>query len=190
MNVLPLLNYLTTLLDPYAIGHVSNMNKLAVELAIAAGVHSDSVEMENIELATALHDIGKFGIPESIRRQAGAYMPSERLIMEQHPVIGARILILSMNGDINPEIVKIAKYHHERWNGSGYPEGLEGMQIPLGARIVAICDVFDAMTHDRGYRHAMTEADALQETTDLQIAGPIYDPTLFRLFLELRKAKQ
>jgi len=190
LNILPLLNYLTALLDPYALGHVARMNNMVVELSEQAGIQRGSVEMENIELATALHDIGKFGIPESVRRNYGMYMPSERLIMEQHPVIGARILMLSMNGDINPEIVRIAKYHHERWNGSGYPDGLKGDEIPKGARIVAICDAFDAMTHDRGYRHAMTEADALQEMVQQQVNGPVYDPALMRIFIELRRRNE
>lgn len=189
MNILPLLDFLSTLIDPYTQGHSDRLKVLVSELAIASGVHSDSVQMENIELGAIFHDIGKFGIPEAIRRQQGDYMPSERLTMESHPVIGARILTLSMNGIINPEVVRIAKYHHEKWNGSGYPDGLEGMLIPLGARILAICDHFDAMTHDRGYRHAMTEEEALQVMTDEQIAGPIYDPTLLRLFFDLRKSR-
>lgn len=189
MNILPLLDFLTTLIDPYTQGHSNRLKELAIELAMAAGVHSNTVEMENIELGAAFHDIGKFGIPEAIRRQQGAYMPSERLTMESHTIIGARILKLSMNGNINPEVVKIAKYHHEKWDGSGYPDGLEGMQIPLGARMISICDSFDAMTHNRGYRVAMTETEALEKMQAEQIKAPIYDPTLLRLFFELRKAK-
>lgn len=189
ISFLPLLNYLELETDPYVVGHATRMEKLAEELAIAAGFHNDTVEMENIKLGTSLHDIGKLVISEQIRRQVGAYTPGERNAMQEHPIKSAEILTLSMNGDINPEIVLIAKHHHEKWNGKGYPDGLEGMQIPLGARIVTICDHFDAMTHDRGYRHALTEQDALQVMTDEQIAGPIYDPTLLRLFFELRKAK-
>jgi putative two-component system response regulator len=121
--------------------------------AIARGCGLSEADTERIELAAQMHDVGKIGIPDSILLKAGPLAPAEYEVMKQHTVIGERVL-----GDSSSALLRyaavIARSHHERMDGSGYPDGLKGEEIPLSARIVAVADVFDAMTADRPYRKA------------------------------------
>lgn len=187
LNVLPLLNYISGLFDPYGTDHGLRVAELAKQLAIAAGYGGDPEFMETLSLGAVLHDLGKMGVPEYVRRQPGRYTEAERMLMQQHASIGASILRYAINGMVDAEVIKIVKYHHEDYQGTGYPDGLSGDAIPYKARLIAICDRFDAMTHARGYRHAMTASEALQEMIDTQIKTAEYDPELFRLFLKLRR---
>ncbi len=141
-----------------------------------------SEEEQNILLyAAPLHDVGKIGIPDHILKKPGPLTPEEFEIIKLHPTIGAKILasdprFLTLKaGEI------IAEQHHEKWDGSGYPKGIEGENIHLYARIVAICDVFDALTSDRVYRKAFT----VDEAIDIMKKGreKHFDPTLFDIFI-------
>jgi putative two-component system response regulator len=144
--------------------HVRRIGLYACEMAKKLGWKSQ--DAEQIRLAAPMHDVGKIGIPDNILRKPGRYTPEEFEIMKKHTEIGARILDGS-----NVPLIQMAKdialCHHERWDGSGYPKGLEKDQIPEPARIVAVVDVYDALVHDRIYRPALTEEEALS----LMMAG-------------------
>ena len=142
-----------------------------------------SSEIESIRLAAPMHDVGKIGIPDAILQKPGKLTPEEFEVMKTHTSIGARML----SGSVSPMLQmaeKIALCHHERWDGRGYPAGLSGDSIPETARIVSIVDVYDALTHDRVYRPAMSETDALELME--QQRGKQFDPFLFGVFLGVR----
>jgi len=168
--------------------------------AIARSLGCDEDFSERLLLAAPLHDIGKLGIPDRILQKAGPLSPGERAVMEQHCVIGERILreqslgILSLIGptSVNERLFEdardpvlemaasVALMHHEKWDGTGYPLNLAGCRIPLAARIVAVADVFDALTSRRPYRHAWSEEKAL-EYMHTQ-AGTHFDPKVLAAF--------
>jgi HD-GYP domain-containing protein (c-di-GMP phosphodiesterase class II) len=137
-------------------------------------------ELQAIELGALLHDIGKIGVPDSILYKPGPLTPEEWEIMKQHPVIGYR---MCMKIDALRPAAPIVLHHHERWDGQGYPYGLAGEAIPLGARIFAIADTLDAMTSDRPYRKALSFAQAREEI--IRCAGQQFDPEMVKLFLEI-----
>ncbi len=112
-----------------------------------------------IAQAGLLHDLGKIGIPEAVLRKAGPLTDEEWEIMRQHPVVGARIVSPL---EFFSEAALVIRHHHERHDGSGYPDGLRGEGIPIGARIVAVADVFDALTSDRPYRTSLVREEALR----------------------------
>jgi response regulator RpfG family c-di-GMP phosphodiesterase len=135
---------------------------------------------ERVRVSAFLHDLGKVGVPTDLLLRAGALEPSEREIVEQHPVIGARLL---KPLDL-PYVIPVAiRHHHEWWDGSGYPDGLAGEEIPLEARIISVADAFDAMTCDRPYRQALRREIVVSELN--RYAGIQFDPNLARLFLEI-----
>jgi len=130
--------------------------------------------------AFLLHDIGEMAIPEAILHKPGPLTPDEWEVMRTHPEIGARILAdMEFLGDA----VEIVRSHHERWSGDGYPEGLEGEDIPLGARIFSVCDAFDAMTSERPYRGALPFEHAVEEI--LTGSGSQFDPEVVKAFADL-----
>jgi putative nucleotidyltransferase with HDIG domain len=186
-HFLELLIYIIGIYDPYGNNHSERVTRLAVLLARRSGIKDDTQEMMDIELGCLLHDIGKIGIPESIRRMPGRYTMPERLIMEQHTTIGMEFLLKVPNGGLSQNMKLIVKHHHEDWNGQGYPDGLKGEAIPLGARVLRIPDTYDALTHERGYQRAYSKSEAIQIMVDEQIKNPWADPDLFRLFLEIVK---
>lgn len=186
-TLLPLLRLVIGFMDSYGIGHGERVAELVLKLAARTGIDSGSQLMKDIDIAADLHDIGKVGIPESIRRQPGIYLPAERMLMEQHSIIGERILKTAVNGYITPEVCKIVRHHHENWNGTGYPDELKEDVIPLGSRLIRICDFYDALTHVRGYQNAMERGEAIQYMIDKQIESTWADPDLLRLFLEMIK---
>lgn len=157
--------------------HIRRTGLLSEALARAAGWFGD--DLEAIRQAAPMHDVGKIGIPDAILQKPDSLTPAEFEVMKTHTRIGADILsgskvpMLQMARDI-------ALDHHERWDGAGYPRGLAGKAIPEAARIVAIVDVYDALTHDRVYRPAMPEAEALAEMR--RGAGTHFDPSLLSLF--------
>ena len=139
-------------------------------------------EIDNIRLAAPMHDVGKIGVPDAILRKPGKLTDAEFDVMKTHTLIGAEIL----SGSDWPVLKlahEIALYHHERWDGTGYPNRVRGETIPLSARILALVDVYDALTHDRVYRAAMPEEEAI----DVMIKGrgSHFDPFLFGIFLTL-----
>ena len=161
--------------------HVIRMSHYSRLLALAAGCSQRFAD--ELLNAAPMHDIGKIGIPDNILQKPGKLDEDEWKIMRSHAEIGARII-----GDDRSSLLRmaatIALSHHERWDGKGYPQGLQGEAIPLEARIVAIADVFDALTSKRPYKHAWTvdEAFALIESE----AGKHFDPALAACFLSLR----
>jgi putative two-component system response regulator len=139
------------------------------------------VRSDDLRIAGAMHDIGKIGIPDSVLLKPGKLTKAEREIIKTHTEIGARLLtgsdvpLLQMARDI-------ALSHHERWDGTGYPRGLAAEDIPETGRLVAIVDVYDALTHDRVYRPAMTEEEALEIMDPGQ--GAHFDPDFYSVFKE------
>lgn len=160
--------------------HIRRTGLYSELLAARAGWDEASVEL--LRLAAPMHDVGKIGIPDAILRKPGALTPDEMAVLKTHTVLGAKMLA----GSSSPVLRlahDIALCHHERWDGSGYPSGLAGPAIPEAARIVAIVDVYDALTHDRVYRRKVVESDVL----DMMAAerGRHFDPRLFDHFWSL-----
>lgn len=159
-------------------GHVERVGRLAFSLAQAAELGPGSLELENLGLMTRLHDIGKVGIPKDILGKDAQLTSQEWEIMRRHSEIGFR-----MAQSIDElEVAKAILALREHWDGSGYPRGLKGDQIPLLSRLVAIVDAFDVMTHDRPYRSAKSPEEAIQELE--KSSGKQFDPHLTELFVE------
>jgi putative two-component system response regulator len=167
--------------DPTTERHCQRLANLAARLGAQAGL--EGIELEAVAYGALLHDVGKIGVPESILTKPTPLDTDEWELMRRHPEIGERICEpLSSAGLFAP----IVRHHHERWDGRGYPDGLRGEAIPLGARIVGIVDSFDAMTHDRPYRRGMPAALAVNELW--REAGGQFDRALVPLFvLELER---
>jgi len=161
--------------DPYTRGHSSRVAELSVELARELKWPEDKVEL--LKYIALIHDVGKVAIPERILKKAGALTKEEFDEMKTHSGIGAEVI---KNNNFFPGGAAMIKHHHERWDGTGYPDGLKGEEIPEGARILAVADAFDAMTSDRPYRRAMDPATALQEIREG--AGSQFDPRMAEAF--------
>ncbi len=165
--------------DDETAGHIKRTGLSSALVAQSAGWSTEMVEL--IQLAAPMHDIGKVGIPDSILRKPGKLSPEEFRVMQQHTVIGADML----SGSLSPVLQmaeQIAHFHHERWDGTGYPNHLAGEEIPKAARILSIIDVYDALTHDRVYRRALPEEQVLQIIEDGR--GTHFDPTVVKAFFE------
>jgi two-component system response regulator RpfG len=160
--------------------HIVRMSKYA--RLIAEELKLTAMECDEIEAAAPMHDIGKIGIPDVILLKPGRHTPEEQVIMRRHPLIGHEILAGSPSRYLQMGAV-IALGHHEKFDGSGYPQGLTGEDIPLPARIVAVADVFDALTSKRPYKNAWSFQDALKYLRSE--SGRHFDPACVRAF-ELR----
>ncbi|MFC4456370.1 HD domain-containing phosphohydrolase [Deinococcus sonorensis] len=160
-------------------GHTDRVTALALRLAQATGLQRD--DCDTLRLGAYLHDIGKITVPDHILLKPGRLTPDERLEMQEHVVAGARFS--AALGFLAAEVLEVIHSHHERWDGSGYPAGLVGNQIPLLARIFALGDVYDALISERPYKPAWAAQDALAELSAQ--AGRQFDPDLTRLFVEL-----
>ena len=161
--------------DPYTGGHTQRVKEYSLKIADALDLPEE--KKESLKLAATLHDIGKIGIDDDILRKGTRLSGEEEAVMKTHPEIGARILSLAdETGDIMPGVC----YHHEWFDGSGYPEGLKGEAIPLQARIIAIADAYDALTTNRPYRKSIDMAGALEELTNK--GGSQFDPFLVETF--------
>lgn len=160
--------------------HSYRVGRLASLLAKEAGCDDETVYM--VDIAARLHDIGKIGIPDGILLKPRAFNPAEREVMEMHAEIGADVLVKSQIPHIKMA-EDIARFHHERWDGKGYPNKIGGEEIPLAARITALADVFDALTHKRPYKEAWTMDATLTEI--LAARGEHFDPELTDLFLRM-----
>lgn len=159
--------------------HVIRMSHYSHIIARAAGF--DETMAEDLLHAAPMHDIGKIGIPDSILQKPGKLTPDEWAVMREHPVIGARIIGVHPAGLLHMAH-DIALTHHERWDGSGYPRGLQGEDIPMVGRIVAVADVFDALTTQRPYKKAWPLNEAIAYIREQR--GKHFDPQLVELFLE------
>lgn len=159
---------------------------LAEELA-ASNAEIDEEFVRNLSLASSLHDIGKVGIPDSILLKPGSLTPEERGIMELHTLIGGECLDAihaRLGENAFMHIARqVAYYHHERWDGTGYPHSLKGEEIPLVARIVAVADVYDALTSKRPYKKAMTHLES--KAIIIAGSGKHFDPAIVEAFLKL-----
>lgn len=160
--------------------HQHRVGSTTALIAERLGLPADQVE--TLRLAALLHDIGKIGIPDAVLLKPGKLTPDEFHLMQQHTTIGAAIL----TGSRYPVLIaaeEIALTHHEHWDGQGYPHGLAGEAIPLAGRIVAVADVFDALTHERSYKEAWPVTRAANEIT--RMSGLHLDPNVVRVFLDL-----
>ena len=164
--------------DRYTRGHSTRVAFLAGK--IAHRVLGHAVDVAEIELAARLHDIGKVAVPDRLLDKPSSLSPEEITIMDTHPLVGESILrpIAQLRN-----VAVIIRNHHERWDGAGYPDGLSGEHIPVGSRILALADTFDAMTSQRPYRNALPVAEAREE-----IAGHLgtqFDPAIGQTFLDM-----
>lgn len=157
--------------------HLRSVASLAVLLARRAGVEGE--ELDVVARAAELHDVGKIAIPERILRKRSALTAVERELIRNHTVVGERILA---SAPAMVPVARLVRASHERWDGDGYPDRLKGEEIPLGSRIIAVCDAFDAMVSRKPYRPSLDSGEALRELR--QCAGTQFDPTLVDLFCE------
>ena len=164
--------------DHYTFDHSNNVSKYASQLAAAIGLDQEHVEM--IRQAGLLHDIGKIGIPEAILTKQGRLTEEEHKVMQQH--VEGSIAMIRYLPSLD-YVIPAAIGHHERWDGKGYPRGIAGEEIPVGARCLCIADAFDAMTTARSYRLPMPVEAALDEIE--RCLGTQFDPVLGRKFIEL-----
>lgn len=162
--------------DQITHGHIRRVQSYAVGLARVMGV-TDEPQIRAIEAAALLHDMGKLAVPEYILNKPGPLTPAEFEKMKMHAAVGADILSAI---DFPYPVVPIVRHHHENWDGSGYPAGLSGTDIPIGARILSVVDCFDALTSDRPYRPRLPDRDALKILTDRR--GTMYDPLVVDTF--------
>lgn len=163
--------------DEVTHGHIRRVQTGAVALARALGVNDD-LTVQALEAAALLHDTGKIAVPEHILNKPGKLTPAEFEKMKLHAPIGAEIL---SSIDFPYPVVPIVRHHHESWDGTGYPDGLKGTEIPLGARILSVVDCFDALTSDRPYRRRMSDNEAIKIVVDRR--GSMYDPVVVDAFV-------
>jgi HD-GYP domain-containing protein (c-di-GMP phosphodiesterase class II) len=160
--------------------HIGRIGVMCERLALAIGMSEDDAEM--LRHSSAMHDVGKIGMPDSVLLKAGSLDEDEWATMKSHPEIGAEILAESRSPVVQLGRT-IALAHHERWDGTGYPAGLAGEEIPIEARIVAICDVFDALLSERPYKQPWSLQDAINEIRNQ--SGRHFDPRLVGIFVTM-----
>jgi putative two-component system response regulator len=162
--------------DAYTEGHCERLARYAT--AIGAALSLDDEDIQALHRGAYLHDLGKIAIPDSILLKAGALTPPEKRVMQAHPVIGERLCQqLRTLAPVRP----IIRSHHERLDGSGYPDGLKGDDVPLLAQITAVVDVFDALTTERPYRRALSVDGALRKL-DEEVARGLHQKSLLEVF--------
>ena len=164
--------------DQVTHGHIRRVQEHSVDLARHMGVDDDNL-IKAIEAASLLHDMGKLAIPETILNKPGKLTTAEFEVMKTHSSVGADILAAI---DFPYPVVPIVRHHHENWDGSGYPDGLIGTEIPIGARILAVVDCFDALTSDRPYRSRLPVEEAIAILTARR--GSMYDPLVVDVFID------
>jgi putative nucleotidyltransferase with HDIG domain len=177
-ELLQALSYVIDMRDPYVLGHSNHVVDYAVMIARELDLPPEQVEL--VRKAGLLHDIGKLGISENILHKPGKLTQQEYEIVKQHSVIGANIV-----GKIEAlqDLVPIVRHHHEHYDGNGYPDGLIGNEIPLGARIMALADAVEAMASTRPYKRAYDPDEILSEVQ--RCSGTQFDPLVVRAFLDV-----
>jgi putative nucleotidyltransferase with HDIG domain len=165
--------------DQVTHGHIRRVQRHTLAVAAELGV-TDPLDVKAIDAGALLHDIGKLAVPDYVLNKPSALTTGEFEIMKNHANMGARILRAV---EFPYPVVPIVRHHHERWDGRGYPDGLVGSEIPLGARILAVVDCFDALTSTRPYRAKLTDAQAIEILQSRE--GTFYDPTVVCKFIEL-----
>jgi putative two-component system response regulator len=167
--------------DPYTEGHLRRIAGYGAQIAAALGLGPD--EVRTVRRAGILHDIGKIGVSESILQKPGPLDPDEQVELRRHAEHGAAIVApLGFAAEVAPIILA----HHEHWDGRGYPRGIAGDEIPIGARIIAVVDAWDAMTTDRPYRRSLGDAEAIRRLR--AGSGTQWDPRVVETFLTLQGA--
>jgi HD-GYP domain-containing protein (c-di-GMP phosphodiesterase class II) len=167
--------------DPYTAGHCVRVAVYSELLARAAGGF-DQRAIFTLKAAATLHDVGKIGIRRAILCKPSFLDETESLEIQTHPVIGGLIVRDLYGANLEPAV----RHHHEQWDGSGYPAGLKGEEIPLESRIILLADTFDAMTSDRPYRRSMAWERALEEIKNF--SGKQFDPELVRVMMNVGTA--
>jgi HD-GYP domain-containing protein (c-di-GMP phosphodiesterase class II) len=168
--------------DPYTGQHSARVTEIVSHFGRHLGLPPE--ELESLKTASYLHDIGKVGISDFILLKPGPLTPDERAIIQTHPLIGGKIVEPL---GLRPQEKGVILYHHERWDGRGYPRGLAGKDIPFGCRLLTLADVYDALTTDRPYRHRCTIPEALAEIR--AHAGTQFDPELTLEFVDMLSAQ-
>ena len=162
-------------LDAYTAEHSRAVVGTALE--IGARIGFSRAGLAELSVAALLHDVGKIRVPDSILKKPGPLTEAEREVIAQHPGFGAEALMQVPGLEV---VATVVRYHHERWDGTGYPDGLSGPRIPLASRIIAVCDAYNAITSDRSYRAAQTHERALAELRGA--AGSQFDPDVVSQF--------
>jgi putative two-component system response regulator len=165
--------------------HTHRVGELAARLAAKLNLETNRVEL--IRLAAPLHDVGKIGVSDTILLKPGRLTPEEFEVMKRHALIGGTLLAAGQSAFVRTAET-IALTHHERYDGSGYPHGLAGEDIPIEGRILSVVDVFDALTHERPYKKAWTIEEAIDEIE--KQSGKHFDPKVVRAFVELMEEMQ
>jgi putative two-component system response regulator len=170
--------------DPYTLGHCDRLSRYAVALGEALGLDHEMIRA--LRLGGYLHDLGKIAVPDGILLKPGPLDPIEQERIRAHPGAGSDLVL----GLRSMELVRpIMRHHHEKWDGSGYPDGLKGEAIPLGARIISVVDVFDALHTERPYKAALPRSDAVSLLIRETDAG-YWDPKVVETFLEILRQYQ
>jgi putative two-component system response regulator len=170
--------------DPYTEGHCERLSAYSVALGKQAGLAED--QLIALRRGGIVHDIGKVAIPDAILLKPGRLTPQEMDIIRQHPQVGEKICAPLKSFRL---VLPIIRNHHEKLDGTGYPDGLKGAAIPLAARIMTIVDVYDALTTERPYKRALTREEALEVMAD-EVRRGWWDPDLFQLFQQLGPARE
>lgn len=165
--------------DPYTAGHCERLARYAVSLGRALG--ADAAMLKSLWLGGFLHDLGKIAVPDCILLKNGPLEADERSVIQTHPVVGADLVREMRTLD---EVRPIIRHHHERFDGSGYPDGLKGEAIPFGARIMAVVDVYDALCTERPYKSALSHQEAIDILRQEAEAGA-WDPHVVETFVDL-----
>jgi putative two-component system response regulator len=165
--------------DPYTYGHCERLSDYSVSLGKQVGLAKDQIVA--LRRAGVVHDIGKVAVPDAILLKPGRLTAEEWAVVRQHPIIGERICAPLKS--FRP-VLPIIRHHHEKYDGSGYPDGLRANEIPIAARILQIVDVFDALTTERPYKKALPAADAFQTMRE-EVSKGWWDPDIFHLFEQL-----
>jgi putative nucleotidyltransferase with HDIG domain len=166
--------------DEYTRAHSARVTEISLKIAEKMGLNER--EKKDLEVATILHDIGKIAVPEKILHKKDKLTKEEMLIIQQHPVHGEKILkpVVELN-----KVARVIRHHHERYDGKGYPDGLKSLEIPIGSRIMAIADTYDAITSERPYRKANSHNYAVKEIVNK--SGEQFDPEVVEHFIEVAK---